>query len=83
MLPRVIVHNAVSVDGRLDGFVPDLGLYYDVIGGWEEDATLVGSETILQAPDGRTPILRKPPGGDVEGSPVFLGRQVEDPSEIA
>jgi 2,5-diamino-6-(ribosylamino)-4(3H)-pyrimidinone 5'-phosphate reductase len=47
--PRVIVHAAVSVDGKIDGFEPDLGTYYDLIRIWDEDATLCGSETILAA----------------------------------
>ncbi|MGE5509207.1 MAG: RibD family protein [Chitinophagales bacterium] len=47
MLPRVILHNAVSADGRLDGFLPDLGVYYGLVSTWNEDAILAGSETIL------------------------------------
>jgi 2,5-diamino-6-(ribosylamino)-4(3H)-pyrimidinone 5'-phosphate reductase len=49
MLPRVVLHNAVSVDGRIDGFNPDLGLFYGLLPTWGEDATLVGSETMLAA----------------------------------
>jgi 2,5-diamino-6-(ribosylamino)-4(3H)-pyrimidinone 5'-phosphate reductase len=45
----VIVHAAVSLDGKIDGFEPDVGVYYDLIASWEEDATLCGSETILAA----------------------------------
>lgn len=48
-LPRVIVHNAVSVDGRVDWFAPDVGLFYGLAARWQEDATLAGSETILAA----------------------------------
>lgn len=51
MLPRVVLHNAVSVDGRIDGFQADLGLYYGLVGAWREDATLVGSETLLAVPE--------------------------------
>jgi 2,5-diamino-6-(ribosylamino)-4(3H)-pyrimidinone 5'-phosphate reductase len=47
--PRVIVHAAVSLDGRIDGFEADVGTYYDLIRIWDEDATLCGSETILAA----------------------------------
>jgi 2,5-diamino-6-(ribosylamino)-4(3H)-pyrimidinone 5'-phosphate reductase len=47
--PRVIVHAAVGLDGRIDGFKPDVGTYYDLISTWDEDATLCGSETILAA----------------------------------
>jgi 2,5-diamino-6-(ribosylamino)-4(3H)-pyrimidinone 5'-phosphate reductase len=51
MLPRVILFNVVSVDGRIDGFEPDLELYYGLASKWNEDATLVGSETILTGED--------------------------------
>jgi 2,5-diamino-6-(ribosylamino)-4(3H)-pyrimidinone 5'-phosphate reductase len=47
MLPRVILHNAVSADGRVDWFIPDTGLFYSLTSRWNEDATLAGSETIL------------------------------------
>jgi 2,5-diamino-6-(ribosylamino)-4(3H)-pyrimidinone 5'-phosphate reductase len=47
--PKVIVHAAVSLDGKIDGFDPDVGAYYDLIATWEEDATLCGSETVLAA----------------------------------
>jgi 2,5-diamino-6-(ribosylamino)-4(3H)-pyrimidinone 5'-phosphate reductase len=45
----VIVHAAVSLDGKIDGFQSDVGVYYDLISSWEEDATLCGSETVLAA----------------------------------
>ena len=51
MLPRVVLHNAVSVDGRITGFQIDLGLYYGLVGTWKEDATLAGSDTLLTATD--------------------------------
>ncbi|RJQ53040.1 MAG: RibD family protein [Actinobacteria bacterium] len=47
MLPRVILYNAVSLDGRIDGFMPDIGLFYKLAGTFKEDAILAGSETIL------------------------------------
>jgi 2,5-diamino-6-(ribosylamino)-4(3H)-pyrimidinone 5'-phosphate reductase len=47
--PRVIVHAAVSLDGRIEGFQPDVGAYYELIPAWDEDVTLCGSETILAA----------------------------------
>ena len=49
MLPKVILHNAVSLDGRIDGFPIDLFQYYELIATWKEDATLAGSETFLKA----------------------------------
>ncbi len=49
MLPRVILHNAVSVDGRFDWFTPDIGQFYELISTWKEDATLMGADTILMS----------------------------------
>lgn len=46
-LPRVILHNAVSVDGRIDRFFADIGKFYELAMGFGEDATLAGSDTIL------------------------------------
>lgn len=47
--PKVIIHNAVSADGRLDWFTPDVEQFYDIISIWNEDATLVGSDTMCNA----------------------------------
>lgn len=47
MLPHIILHSMVSVDGRMALPAPDLGLYYEVASRWEVDAILSGSETIL------------------------------------
>ena len=52
MLPRVIIHNEVTVDGRLTGFDVHMDLYYQLAEGFGEDATLAGANTILDAPDG-------------------------------
>lgn len=51
MIPKVIIHNGVSADGRIDGFTVDIGLYYELAMGFKEDATLVGSNTILSGGD--------------------------------
>ncbi len=51
MKPRVIVFSAVSLDGRTDGFTPDVGLFYEQIPRWREDATLAGCDTLLHAED--------------------------------
>lgn len=48
MLPRVIVHNAVSLDGRIDGFPAEIGLFYELAGYWQADAHLAGCDTLLQ-----------------------------------
>jgi 2,5-diamino-6-(ribosylamino)-4(3H)-pyrimidinone 5'-phosphate reductase len=47
MLPKVIIYNTVSLDGRNTGFEPDLELYYQIAREFSEDATLVGSHTFL------------------------------------
>lgn len=49
MLPHVIIHNAISIDGQTGGFPVNNDLFYGVISRFEEDATLVGSGTILNA----------------------------------
>ncbi len=49
MLPRVVLYNAVSADGRIDWIAPDLGLFYGLAANWKEDATLAGSDTLLAA----------------------------------
>ncbi len=51
MLPRVVMHNVMSVDGRLD-FVPaDIELYYELASRWKVNAILSGSGTIMAAAD--------------------------------
>ena len=47
MLPRVIVYNEVSVDGRIDWFGPDVGQYYELASHWKVDAILAGSNTVF------------------------------------
>ncbi|MDI6718201.1 MAG: RibD family protein [Methanomicrobiales archaeon] len=49
MLPYVILHNAVSADGRTLGFAADIALYYDLAARFEADCVLAGSGTILAA----------------------------------
>jgi 2,5-diamino-6-(ribosylamino)-4(3H)-pyrimidinone 5'-phosphate reductase len=51
MLPYVILHNAISLDGKVTGFDADIGAYYELASTWKEDATLVGADTMLSAPD--------------------------------
>jgi 2,5-diamino-6-(ribosylamino)-4(3H)-pyrimidinone 5'-phosphate reductase len=49
MLPYVIIHNEMSLDGRLDWMSDDQGLYYETIARFEVDAMLSGSSTMLDA----------------------------------
>jgi 2,5-diamino-6-(ribosylamino)-4(3H)-pyrimidinone 5'-phosphate reductase len=51
MLPRVVLHNAVTVNGRTDPARPDLALFYGLLGRFEEDATLAGCDTLLLTRD--------------------------------
>jgi 2,5-diamino-6-(ribosylamino)-4(3H)-pyrimidinone 5'-phosphate reductase len=50
MKPKVILYNAISLDGRITGFPVDMGLFYSLVGQWGENATLVGCDTLLSAP---------------------------------
>jgi 2,5-diamino-6-(ribosylamino)-4(3H)-pyrimidinone 5'-phosphate reductase len=45
--PRVVVHVAVSLDAATTGFTPDLGRFHGLARTWDEEVTLVGSDTIL------------------------------------
>lgn len=49
MLPKVILYNAMSLDGRDDWIAPYLGQFYQKIPCWKEDATLAGTDTLLAA----------------------------------
>ena len=49
MLPRVVMFNEISVDGRIDGFSVDMGRYYGLAARWEADAMLSGSNTLIDA----------------------------------
>jgi 2,5-diamino-6-(ribosylamino)-4(3H)-pyrimidinone 5'-phosphate reductase len=66
MMPRVVLHNAVSADGRIDWFGPDIGLYYELASIWGADAVLSGSETIRIAeelfPESDEPMPELPQG---------------------
>jgi len=61
MLPRVIIHIATSLDGRITNFPADLDLYYALAATWDPDAILFGSETVLAAVRDN-PALEVPPG---------------------
>jgi len=47
MLPRVILHNSVSLDGSLTGFEPDMGAHYRIAGDYGAKVHLIGSNTAL------------------------------------
>jgi 2,5-diamino-6-(ribosylamino)-4(3H)-pyrimidinone 5'-phosphate reductase len=46
MLPKVIVHNSISIDGSLLNFEVNMPLHYQIAGGFKADMHLVGSNTV-------------------------------------
>ncbi|MDD1710539.1 MAG: RibD family protein [Methanoregulaceae archaeon] len=60
MIPRVILHVATSLDGRITNFPANLDLYYALAATWKPDAVLFGSETVLAAVR-ENPSLEVPP----------------------
>jgi 2,5-diamino-6-(ribosylamino)-4(3H)-pyrimidinone 5'-phosphate reductase len=49
MLPYIIIHNEMSLDGRFDWMADDQGLYYETTYRFQVDAMLSGSNTMLEA----------------------------------
>ena len=45
MLPKVIIHNSISLDGSLTGFEPNMGLHYQIAGDYKPAVHLIGSNT--------------------------------------
>jgi 2,5-diamino-6-(ribosylamino)-4(3H)-pyrimidinone 5'-phosphate reductase len=45
MLPKVIIHNSISLDGSLTGFKPNMGLHYQIAGSYKPAVHLIGSNT--------------------------------------
>jgi 2,5-diamino-6-(ribosylamino)-4(3H)-pyrimidinone 5'-phosphate reductase len=66
MLPRVILHIGVSLDGRIDWGTggDDAGLYYELAARWNAEAMLSGSNTMLAAYSGQ----ETPPEADLDPS---------------
>jgi 2,5-diamino-6-(ribosylamino)-4(3H)-pyrimidinone 5'-phosphate reductase len=48
MLPKVIIFDNISLDGRIDGFNIDNELYYHVANEWSLDAVLMSNNTLLK-----------------------------------
>jgi 2,5-diamino-6-(ribosylamino)-4(3H)-pyrimidinone 5'-phosphate reductase len=46
MLPKIIIHNSISLDGSLTNFIPNMELHYQIAGQYKPDAHLIGSNTI-------------------------------------
>ncbi len=49
MLPKVIIYNYISLDGRINGFNVDTELYYKIPSHWSLDAVLMGINTVLKS----------------------------------
>ncbi|MGA1873645.1 MAG: dihydrofolate reductase family protein [Thermoplasmatota archaeon] len=47
MLPRVILHNSISLDGSLTGFEPDMETHYRIAGDFKAGVHLIGSNTAV------------------------------------
>ena len=47
MIPRIILHNSVSLNGSLTGFEVEMGLHYQLAGSYKPQAHLIGSNTVL------------------------------------
>lgn len=47
MLPKVIIHNSISLDGSLTNFEVNMGLHYQIAGNFKPDAHLIGSNTMI------------------------------------
>jgi 2,5-diamino-6-(ribosylamino)-4(3H)-pyrimidinone 5'-phosphate reductase len=45
MLPKIIIHNSISLDGSLTNFEPNMSLHYQIAGNYKPDAHLIGSNT--------------------------------------
>lgn len=48
MNSEIIIHNSVSLDGSLTGFMPDMDLHYKIAGDFKPDAHLIGADTIIK-----------------------------------
>ncbi|MDD1687534.1 RibD family protein [Methanoregula sp.] len=76
MLPRVILHTATSLDGRITNFPADLELYYTLAAQWNPDAILFGSSTILAAPTLEVPAEHRkmftPPADGPDPRPLMV-----------
>lgn len=77
MYPEIILHNAMSLDGRITNFPADLELFYSLAATWNPDAILFGSSTILEAPFLDVPpeheeLFQPPPGTTADPRPLMV-----------
>ena len=48
MLPKIIIHNSISIDSSLTNFEPHMGLHYKIAEYYKPDVHLIGSNTIKE-----------------------------------
>ena len=48
MKPEIIIHNSISLDCSLTGFMPDMELHYKIAGEYKPDAHLIGADTVIK-----------------------------------
>jgi len=64
-LPRVVIHNEVSVDGRIDWFGAHEDVYYRLVSTWDNPSTLTGVETLFDPRVGVPKEEKMPPAEPV------------------
>jgi len=47
MKQEMIIHNSISIDGSLTGFMPDMALHYKIAGDYHPQAHLIGADTVI------------------------------------
>ncbi len=73
MLPRVILHVEASLDGRIDWIQPDIGRFYALAAGFDEDAILTGADTLIEGPGLPAEDDARPPApGDLGEGPLLV-----------
>ncbi|WP_292376486.1 RibD family protein [Methanosarcina sp. UBA411] len=45
MIPKVIIHNSISLDGSTTGFEANIEVHYKILSSYQPDAMIVGSNT--------------------------------------
>jgi 2,5-diamino-6-(ribosylamino)-4(3H)-pyrimidinone 5'-phosphate reductase len=45
MIPKLVIHNSISLDGSTTGFEANLEIHYKILSGYQPDAMIVGSNT--------------------------------------
>jgi len=45
MLPKLIIHNSISIDGSTTGFEANIEVHYGILSSYQPDAMIVGSNT--------------------------------------